>query len=258
MSCQRQEQCWKKDSWRKRGQRQSCRNEKRCMQLYSTQPVFTVKSTSPDTENHYKNGYISTVESRNTTENWKAPRGFWDDSKKTDGRGGCGVDRDKWISKIAVPLKASTAMAAEEVSASVLIGILDLVLMGRRERRGKSNWRTFWSLLVDLFQSSSFSQIHSINDAVKKTWDVLCGLTRGYNNVLRNFKRTKLCGSCRSRWRGTRQTLRDRLKWRDDGKKKDGTWRKRRTKRTRQENERWKRREDAAKVGVSGGGARRR
>ena len=38
--------------------------------------------------------------------------------------------RDMWItiSKIAVPLKASTAMAAEVVGAGVLTGIVDLVL----------------------------------------------------------------------------------------------------------------------------------
>ena len=40
------------------------------------------------------------------------------------------VDRDKWItiSKIAVPLKACTAMATKVVGASVLTGISDLVL----------------------------------------------------------------------------------------------------------------------------------
>ena len=39
-------------------------------------------------------------------------------------------DRDKWItvSTIAAPLKSCTAMAAEVVGASVLPGILDLVL----------------------------------------------------------------------------------------------------------------------------------
>ena len=41
------------------------------------------------------------VEKGNKTENLKAVRGFWDGSKKTDGRSGCGVvikgvDRDKW------------------------------------------------------------------------------------------------------------------------------------------------------------------
>ena len=41
-----------------------------------------------------------------------------------------GVDWDKWItiSQMAVPFKTCTAMAAEVVGASVLTGILDLVL----------------------------------------------------------------------------------------------------------------------------------
>ena len=69
------------------------------------------------------------------TQNWKAVRGFWDGSTKTDGRSGRGVvikgvDWDKWItiSKIAVPLKACTATAPEAVGVSVLTGILDLAL----------------------------------------------------------------------------------------------------------------------------------
>ena len=76
-----------------------------------------------------------TVERGNNTENWKAVRGFCDDSTKKDGRSVSGVvikgmDRDKviTISEIAVPLKTSTAMAAEAVGASVQTGILDLVL----------------------------------------------------------------------------------------------------------------------------------
>ena len=32
-----------------------------------------------------------TVEKEDNKENWKAVRGFWDGSKKTDGRSGCGV-----------------------------------------------------------------------------------------------------------------------------------------------------------------------
>ena len=56
-----------------------------------------------------------------------------DGSKRTDGRCGCGVvikgvDRDKSMSKIAVPLETCTAMAAEVVGASGLTGILNLVL----------------------------------------------------------------------------------------------------------------------------------
>ena len=76
-----------------------------------------------------------TVEKGNNTENWKVVRGFWDGNQKTDGRSGCGVvikgvDRDQWItiSKIAVPWNACAAMTAEVVGASVLTGILDLVI----------------------------------------------------------------------------------------------------------------------------------
>ena len=41
-----------------------------------------------------------------------------------------GVDRKKWvtISKIAVPLKVSAAMAAEVVGVCVLTGVFDLIL----------------------------------------------------------------------------------------------------------------------------------
>ena len=73
-----------------------------------------------------------TVEKGNNTEHSKAVRGFWDGSKKTDGRTGCGVvikgvDRDRWItiSKIAVFVKAWAAMAAEVVGASVLTKTLE-------------------------------------------------------------------------------------------------------------------------------------
>ena len=76
-----------------------------------------------------------TIEKGDSTENWKTVRGFWDGSTKTDVRSGCGVvikgvDKDKWItiSRMSVPLRTCTAMAAEVAGASVLIGILDLVL----------------------------------------------------------------------------------------------------------------------------------
>ena len=75
-----------------------------------------------------------TVDKGDNTENWKAVRGFWDGSKKTGGRCGCGivikgVDRDKWIiiSNIAGARRTCTAMASEVVGASVLTGVLDLV-----------------------------------------------------------------------------------------------------------------------------------
>ena len=53
---------------------------------------------------------------------------------RTMGRSECGVvikevDRERWItiSRIAVPLKVGTAMAAEMMGVCVLTGILDLV-----------------------------------------------------------------------------------------------------------------------------------
>ena len=76
-----------------------------------------------------------TIEKGDSTENSKTVRGFWDGSTMTDVRSGCGVvikgvDKDKWItlSGMSVPFRTCTAMAAEVAGASVLIGILDLVL----------------------------------------------------------------------------------------------------------------------------------
>ena len=61
-------------------------------------------------------------------------KGFWDGSSKDNGKSGCGVvikgaDRDKWvtISKVAVPLRVGTAMAAEVLGVCVLKEIFDLV-----------------------------------------------------------------------------------------------------------------------------------
>ena len=63
-------------------------------------------------------------------------KGYWDGSFKDNGKNGCGVvvkvvDRERWvtISKIAILLKAGTAMAAEVAGACVLTGILDLLQM---------------------------------------------------------------------------------------------------------------------------------
>ena len=65
---------------------------------------------------------------------WKATRGFWDGRFKDNDRSGCGpvikgVDREKWvtITKIALPLKASAAMAAEILGVCVLTSVLDLI-----------------------------------------------------------------------------------------------------------------------------------
>ena len=64
------------------------------------------------------------------TEKWKAITEFWDGSCKGNGRSGCGVivagvDRGKsvTISKIALPLKVCTAMAA-----CLLMSVLNLIL----------------------------------------------------------------------------------------------------------------------------------
>ena len=64
----------------------------------------------------------------------KASRG-WDGSRKDNGSSGCGVvmrafDRKNWItiSKIVVPLKVCTAIAAELTGVNVLAEVLDLLL----------------------------------------------------------------------------------------------------------------------------------
>ena len=74
------------------------------------------------------------VDRSNKTETWKAVKGHWDGSLKDNGKSGGGVvmkvvDRSRWvtISRIAVPLKIGTAMAAEVAGVCVLTGILDLV-----------------------------------------------------------------------------------------------------------------------------------
>ena len=61
-------------------------------------------------------------------------KSFWDGSAKDSGKAVCGVvikgvDKDRWvtISRIAVPLKAGAAMAAEVTGVWVLTEILDLV-----------------------------------------------------------------------------------------------------------------------------------
>ena len=74
------------------------------------------------------------VDRYSNSETWKAVKSFWDVSATDNGKSGCGVvikavDRDRWvtISKIAVPLKAGTATAAEVAGVCVLTDILDLV-----------------------------------------------------------------------------------------------------------------------------------
>ena len=73
------------------------------------------------------------VDRSGNTETWKAVTG-WDGSSKDRGKSACGVvikgvDRDNWvtISRIAVPLSAGTAMAAEGMGVCVPTEILDLV-----------------------------------------------------------------------------------------------------------------------------------
>ena len=61
-------------------------------------------------------------------------KGYWDGSFKDNGRSGCGVvikgfNRERWvtITKIAIPLKVGTAMAAEVAGVCVLKSIFDLI-----------------------------------------------------------------------------------------------------------------------------------
>ena len=74
------------------------------------------------------------VDRYSNSESWKAVKSFWDASATDNGKSECGVvikgvDRDRWVTiiKIAVPLKAGTAMAAEVKGVCVLTEILDLV-----------------------------------------------------------------------------------------------------------------------------------
>ena len=62
-------------------------------------------------------------------------KGFWDGSCKDNEKGGCGlvvkgVDKENWvtISKIELPLRVHTAMAADMTGECLLIGVLNLIL----------------------------------------------------------------------------------------------------------------------------------
>ena len=80
-------------------------------------------------------GQRKTVIDRNSdADTWKASKGFWDGSCKESGKSGCGVvikgfAREEWVtnSKIAVPHKVETAMAAEMMGVCVRTGTLDLI-----------------------------------------------------------------------------------------------------------------------------------
>ena len=74
------------------------------------------------------------IDKKSNAHTWKAVKGFWDGSCRENGESGCGVlikvvDRERWvtISKMAVPLKVGTAMAAEIMGVCVLMGILVLI-----------------------------------------------------------------------------------------------------------------------------------
>ena len=74
------------------------------------------------------------VDRCNTTETWKAVKGFRDGSAKDNGNSGCGVlikviNKDRWVAigRVAVPLKVGTAMATEVMGVCVLTEILDLI-----------------------------------------------------------------------------------------------------------------------------------
>ena len=76
----------------------------------------------------------SVFDRKSNADTWKAVKGFWDGWCKDHGKSGCGVfikgvDRGRWvtISRIAVPLKVGTAMAAEIMGVCVLTVILDLI-----------------------------------------------------------------------------------------------------------------------------------
>ena len=75
------------------------------------------------------------VDKGSNVEKWKTVQGFCDGSCKENGRSGCGVvilgvDREKWvtISKIALPLRECTDMAAETTGVCSLMGVLNLIL----------------------------------------------------------------------------------------------------------------------------------
>ena len=84
------------------------------------------------------------LDRRNNHEKWKVVKGYWHGSFKDKGKRECGVvikgaDRESWvtisriavpsklISRITVPLKVGTAIAAEVAGVCVRTGILDLV-----------------------------------------------------------------------------------------------------------------------------------
>ena len=77
---------------------------------------------------------LDTCDKCDNSETWKAVKGPWDGRIKKQCKSVCGVvikgvDRERWvtISKIAVPLKVGTAVAAEVAGVCVLTGILDLI-----------------------------------------------------------------------------------------------------------------------------------
>ena len=74
------------------------------------------------------------VDRSGNTETGKAVKGFWDGLSKDNGKSGRGVvikgvDRNTWvpISRIALPLRVSAAMASAAMGVCVLTEILDLV-----------------------------------------------------------------------------------------------------------------------------------
>ena len=111
-----------------------------------------------------------TSKKRNTNTEWRAVRGLWDGSKKTDGRSGCevvikGVDRDKWItvSKIAVPLKTCAAMIAVVTGVDVLTEVQALF----------SYWKFNWEIVngcIDQFLEDSGTE----RDKKQKVTEVTC------------------------------------------------------------------------------------
>ena len=75
------------------------------------------------------------IDRKSDADTWKAIKEFRDGTCRNTEKSGCGVvirlvDTERWvtISRIAVPLKIGTTMAAEMMGVCVLTGILDLVV----------------------------------------------------------------------------------------------------------------------------------
>ena len=82
-------------------------------------------------------GKVKTTEGVKHTEEWKAVRGCWDGGKTDGGRCQSRPQDEKWITirKIAVPLKACSAMGGEIAGTSLSTGVLGLLLHNKNQLR---------------------------------------------------------------------------------------------------------------------------